>query len=270
MGRIKNTVYCIVTFPFQYFSKDMGKRVVWLGRKSLVPPFATHWAVRVGTNEWYEIDGAGKKNKGERNTINGDWSGEAYSSWKSRAGAKATHAAGSTTKSEGEIERWNKQFLRDHPYYNVVGDNCQLYAQNFIEWLTDGVYDLPTMEAGLGDWESGANASAINNEQCAMARATTGKAGAKGTIMGCEAEGPSAGAGVNAGEGGYGAFAEASLVRVEASAGPVSARFEPNLYTGAGIRDGTAEFKLLGFGFHAGRRGVGWNTPLGGVNCCIS
>ena len=54
------------------------KTVVWLGRKSLLPPLATHWAVRVGDFDWYEVDGAGKKDTGEINTINGSQSGEAY------------------------------------------------------------------------------------------------------------------------------------------------------------------------------------------------
>ena len=123
------------------------KRVVMLGRKPFLPPLATHWAVRVGTNQWYEIDGAGKRNKGDRNTINGGLTGKAFKAIidikgkkTSRAGAKATHLAGRTYKSDAEIKRWNKKFLSKHPKYNLMVVNCQVYTQDFVQWLTDGVY----------------------------------------------------------------------------------------------------------------------------------
>ena len=96
------------------------------------------------------------------------------------------------------------------------------------------------------------------------AHATTGKAGAQWKIVGVEAEGPNAGAGVNwdPSHGNAGAFAEAALGRAEAQVGPVGARLEPNLNTGAGFRDGQLQVKALGFGVTTGK-GFGFHTPLG-------
>ena len=125
----------------------MGREVtVWLGRKTLRFPIATHWAVRVGDYEWYEIDGAGKS-EGEDNTINGDFPGTAYlNSRHSRLGAVATHAAGCTKKFDADIISFNQKFLAEHPKYKVITCNCQVYAVAFIQWLTDGACELPLME----------------------------------------------------------------------------------------------------------------------------
>jgi hypothetical protein len=44
--------------------------------------------------------------------------------------------------------------------------------------------------------------------------------------------------------------------------------FEPNINTGAGVRDGNLDVHVLGFGTRIGADGVEINTPLGGVNAC--
>jgi len=119
---------------------------------------------------------------------------------------------------------------------------------------------------GVHSWADGPNGSAIDGRSGAFASATTGKAGVQFTWYGGEVEEPSAAAGVLAGDGGYGAFTEASLGRVEGNMVFASARLEPNLNTGVGVRDGTFELNVLGFGFQVGRRGIGINTALGGVN----
>ena len=68
---------------------------------------------------------------------------------------------------------------------------------------------------------------------------------------------------------GLGAFADASLGRVEASAGPVGVHLDANINTGVGARNGNVEAHLLGFGGRAGADGVEINTPLGGANCAL-
>merc|ERR1712136_569676 len=121
-------------------------------------------------------------------------------------------------------------------------------------------------EAGVDAWADGPNGSKIDAKDCAFARATMGKAGFQGTFYGGEVEGPSAAAGAYGGSGSYGMSSEASLGRVEGNVGFVAARIEPNVNTGVGIRDETVEANFLGFGFQIGRRGLGINTPLGGLN----
>ena len=46
----------------------------------------------------------------------------------------------------------------------------------------------------------------------------------------------------------------------------VGARIEPNINTGAGLRQGNLQVKVLGFGGAIGKDGLGLSTPLGGVS----
>ena len=79
--------------------------------------------------------------------------------------------------------------------------------------------------------------------------------------------GPSAQA--SAGFGAWAGGLGASLVRAEANLGPVGGvHLEPNLNTGAGVRDGNLDVHLLGFGTRIGAHGLEINTPIGGVNAC--
>ena len=184
------------------------KELVWLGRKPIAgikdASFAYHWAVKIGADgeagDWYEVDGAGKRGKGDRNTINGCDTGRPYWGQESRNNAKAYFLAGHTTKSEDEIAEFNREWLRKHPWYDAVADNCQIFSYDLIQFATDGLFNLPPMEAGVGAWADAFKAKATNTKTYAGARATTGKAGAQGTWYGAEAEGPSAGAEVRAGQ----------------------------------------------------------------------
>jgi len=119
----------------------MLKRTVWLGRCSFKDGITSppRWAVRVGDHDWYEIDTDDRSLLSHRGVV-------------SRSGIQATLAAGATVKSSTEIEEWNRKFVDEHQYFNVMGDNCQLYAHNLIQWLTDSVYDTPYVEAGVGVW----------------------------------------------------------------------------------------------------------------------
>lgn len=78
--------------------------------------------------------------------------------------------------------------------------------------------------------------------------------------MSFEFEGPAAGTEVSKDYAGV----EASLGRAEGQVGPVGARVEPNLNTGAGIKDGQVITKFAGFGVTAGK-GFGIHTPLGSL-----
>jgi len=118
----------------------MLKRTVWLGRCSSKDGISSspRWAVRVGDHDWYEID-IDRSLRSHRGDV-------------SRSGIQATLTAGTTVKSSTEIEEWNRKFVEEHQYFNVMGDNCQLYAHDLIQWLTDSVYDTPYVEAGVGVW----------------------------------------------------------------------------------------------------------------------
>jgi len=124
-------------------------REVWFGELRLLP-VAHHWAVRVGPDHWYEVDGTGKMDRGE-NTINSGRSGHPYRSvQESSIGARCSQMApiGFTTKTNYEIARFNREYLERHPVYDFLKDNCQEYVYEFVDWLTDGeaTNKLPPME----------------------------------------------------------------------------------------------------------------------------
>ena len=66
-----------------------------------------------------------------------------------------------------------------------------------------------------------------------------------------------------------GAWANASLVRSELSAGPVGVHADLNVNTGAGVRGGNLDVHLLGFGGKVGADGVTIDTPVGGAKCVV-
>ena len=63
-----------------------------------------------------------------------------------------------------------------------------------------------------------------------------------------------------------GAWANASLVRSELSAGPVGVHVDLNVNTGAGVRGGNLDVHALGFGGKIGADGITLDTPIGGVS----
>ena len=64
-------------------------------------------------------------------------------------------------------------------------------------------------------------------------------------------------------KGDVGPSMECSLGKVEARVGRVGARLQPNINTGAAVKQGSVDVKLLGFGGNVGKKGMGLSTPLG-------
>jgi len=144
------------------------------------------------------------------------------------------------------------------------------------DFLCDGAARLPKMEAGIRDTDQGIqgvwqgpSAWCVDTSDIGFAEATTGRVEVQDGIFNAQAEGPSARARALCGEGGIGAFAEASLGRAEANLGPLGLRLEPNVNTGIGVQNGNVEANLLGFGFAVGQDGGRLNTPVGGLNCTV-
>ena len=68
---------------------------------------------------------------------------------------------------------------------------------------------------------------------------------------------------------GFGAWADACILRSEVSAGPVGVHLGPNVNTGVGVRRGNVDLHILGSGVKLGRGGVTLDTPVGGAKCLI-
>lgn len=243
----------------------MPKRTVQLGSKILVATFANHWAVKIG-DTWYEVDGAGKNANNSKNNISTKVGGST-----SKNGAKLLEGGivGTSDKTDKEIQKFIETWISNNPTYDVWTANCQKFVTDITVWATNGACKLPPMEAGDGAHGYGPSAFAGAKNGEATAHAGTGHAEAQGGVFRVSADGPAAGASAMAGETGFGAFGEASLGKVEVSAGPVRAHLEPNINTGVGMRNGNVEATFLGTGFKVGKNGVGVRTPLGGADCSI-
>ena len=68
---------------------------------------------------------------------------------------------------------------------------------------------------------------------------------------------------------GLGAFADVSLARVEASAGPVGVHLDLNVNTGIGARNGNVEAHVMGWGVKVGVDGFELDTPIFGAKCTL-
>lgn len=237
---------------------------VVLGRKILVPYVATHWAVKVG-DTWYEVEGASKNDSNKENKIKTSYGSVAASGAAPIGGG----LVGTTTKTTAQIESWKQQWLHRNPYYDFTTTNCQKFVKEFCDFLCDGTAKLIKMEAGTRGYGQAPGAWSAAEDGTAAAEATAGLAEAQHGIANAQAEGPSARARALCGREGFGAFAEASAGRAEGNLGPIGVRLEPNINTGAGMRNGNLEGNLLGFGGAVGQDGVRINTPLGGANCTV-
>ena len=224
---------------------------------------AYHWAVKVD-DDIYEIERRGSK-KNKQNSINGSREGKPKR--ESRDPNAFLLLAGATKKTDEEILEFNKNWIEKYPVYDALTDNCQTYTLDFVQFLIGGSFVLPIPQAGDCAWADGPSCHSISTDNFAQAKATTGKAGAQWGVLAAEAEGPMAGAsaGADLKSGNLGAFAEASLGRVEGKVGPARVRLEPNVNSGIGAKDGQAQAKLLGFGLSADSKGVGISTPLGSI-----
>ena len=239
-------------------------RTIKLGRKSAFLN-ALHWAVKVGP-VWYEI---APDRKGKTNQIDRSYGDAAESG----AGSLGGEIVGQTSKSDGEIDRFIENWLKQNPRYYVFADNCQKFAYEFIVFLTDGVnfrlphrFDAALTAKGLSMKE---DSFVINEGGNAIARIGTGETRASAGYFNAMYRGPAYEAQAVAGPG-VGAWVGASPVgRAEVNLGSLGGiHLEPNLNTGLGLRDGNLDVHLAGFGVRAGADGLEVNTPLGGVNAC--
>ena len=226
-------------------------------------PFATHWAVQV-LDTWFEVAGASKEanetpmaivvSHGKRSAVGADvW--------------RFGHV-GVTRKGDDAIEQFIDEWKGRNPRYGFARDNCQKFAREFIDWLTDNQHrPLPMMDAGLGGnrahgpaaW-SGAEAS--DHTLVAYAGATVADMQGHQVLLNGELKGPNASAAALLGQHGVGAFSEAELGRTEGGFGPLRAALHLNVNTGVGFRNKGIEAHVLGVGFALGLNGVSLSLPV--------
>ena len=238
-------------------------RQVKLGRIAMIgSPVAYHWAVQVG-DTWYEIDG-GKSSPNSVTKHKG-------SSAASGAGSLGGELVGETDATNDEIEKWIDRWLNRNPDYETLTANCQKFAYEFMEWLTDGNFicshrfnaadTTSNNDVNIRSFRRAEDGNAVARISDAEARASYAYGSISARTLHAQAQavaGP-----------GLGAWADASAFKVEASLGNVvGAHLEPNVNTGVGVRNGNVDVHLLGFGGKIGADGIELNTPLGGVNAC--
>ena len=239
-------------------------RQVKLGRKAMIgSPVAYHWAVQVG-DTWYEIDGG----KSSPNSVT-KHKGSAAASW---AGSLGGELVGETDATNDEIEEWIGRWLGRYPDYETLTANCQKFAYEFMEWLTDGNFTCShrfnAADTTVDDIKKGVRSFCRAEDGNAVARVTTTEARKSYAYGSVSARSVHAQAQAVAGPG-LGAWADASAFKAEASLGNVvGVHLEPNVNTGVGVRNGNVDVHLLGFGGKIGADGIELNTPLGGVNAC--
>ena len=110
--------------------------------------FGYHWGVQVDDYFWkperFEVDRKGKIS---------------YAKWyapvetasykgKSKGGAGNAQMVGITTKTDDKIKEFSNQWLKQHPDYNLLTENCQTYAADLIKFLCgpDAENSLPWQE----------------------------------------------------------------------------------------------------------------------------
>ncbi|CAB4007590.1 Hypothetical predicted protein [Paramuricea clavata] len=241
-------------------------RAVKLGRKAMLgTPLAYHWAVSVG-NTWYEIEGKGEN---KRNSVGTSHGFAAASS----AGALGGELVGETDATDSEIDAWIEEWISRNPDYQPFLANCQKFAYEFMDWLTKGNFNVShrfnAAHANLHlEERKGLKSFARAEDGNAIARYTTSEVRKSAGVVSLSGRSIHAQAQAVAGPG-FGAWADASGFKLEAAYGNVvGAHIEPNLNTGAGIRNGNLDVHLAGFGGKIGADGIELNTPLGGVNAC--
>ena len=238
-------------------------RQVKLGRKAMIgSPVAYHWAVQVG-DTWYEIDGG----KNSPNSVT-KHKGSAAASW---AGLFGGELVGETNATNDEIKKWIDRWLDTNPDYEALTANCQKFAYEFMEWLTDGNFicshrfnaadTTSNNDVNIRSFRRAEDGNAVARISDAEARKSYAYGSVSSRALHVQAQavaGP-----------GLGAWVDASFSKFEASFGNVvGAHFEPNVNTGVGVRNGNVDVHLLGFGGKIGADGIELNTPLGGVNAC--
>mmetsp|Transcript_58522 Transcript_58522/g.164080 ORF Transcript_58522/g.164080 Transcript_58522/m.164080 type:complete len:243 (+) Transcript_58522:70-798(+) len=239
--------------------------LVVLGRKILAP-FASHWALKVG-GVWYELMGASKKDDNAKNEVS-----RRRGSKCSELGASPSlgGVVGTTHESEAEIASFIESWLGQHPIYNLMTCNCQMFVKDLADFVCEGHARLPMMDSGLRDHGGGSDSWSLAATCKSVARASVGRSEIQHGIFKFQAEGPNAGVeAIARNDEGFGVFADASLARVSGHIGPVGVRFEPNLNTGYGVRSGNFEANALGFGIKLGQDGIGVQSPIMGAECAV-
>jgi len=247
-------------------------REVWLGTKRIGDTkLLHHWAIKVG-DYWYEVDGASKETKGGQITINGGGKDRGFlgppyqSQYYSRNGAETNRLITTTSKSDADVEEFNRQWLRRNPIYGITDSNCQKYVYELADYLADdGRVNLPIPEGGQVNIANGPGGFVSASEDYLVCSGSAGKWSGACNIA-AEIEGPSAGISVGNHPDCRGAMVKASVVRVEDRIGPVRAHAGLNFDTGVGVHDGDVHFKFLGFGASVGSSGVGISIPFLGLN----
>lgn len=111
---------------------------------------AEHWALKFdfrGQTLFYEVAGASKKESGKLNEI----------FWHTDASKYSHEKLCTTIKYYGDInslkkiiQKWCIDWLKNHPTYDLHGDNCQKFVQDFLLSVEDGTF-VPTQHQSIGE-----------------------------------------------------------------------------------------------------------------------
>ena len=63
-----------------------------------------------------------------------------------RSGAKVSKKVGNTTKTNNDIDTFNKIYIRENPEYSFVSNNCQHYVYALVKMLCGDTSLLPMLE----------------------------------------------------------------------------------------------------------------------------
>lgn len=124
-------------------------RTVYLGKKHILGVgdvtkgviTTDHWAVKLDSF-WWDIPGASPLERGENiarhrhESVVDDM--------------EIVAVVATTTRTDEEIEVFNKEWRIKHPYYNIVTHNCQCYSTDLSEFLCPGSSE----KMGLTDVQS--------------------------------------------------------------------------------------------------------------------
>jgi hypothetical protein len=222
-------------------------RAVKLGRSPMDGfPLTYHWAVKVG-NTWYEIHGFAASSAGDE-------------------------LVGETGATDTQINVWVGEWRSRNSGNSVSLDNCQTFAYALIAWLTNGNFSIPhRFNVAYGDMPArrGFQRFARVEDGNLIARYTTCEYRKSAGALSMSLRSIHAQTQAVAGPEGVGAWTDISGGKLEAAYGNwIGGHIEPNLNTGAGVRNGNLDVHLLGFGAKVGFDGIEVDSPLGGVNAC--
>lgn len=245
----------------------MVKRKVYIGSTKIsdwIP--AEHWAVKVG-NTWYEIAGAGKSGKGQRNIVRVSYGGD-----KSKGGAVIVGCSvGTTERDDEDIESFNDRWLKKHPTYKALWGNCQIYARELVTYCCGLSVAWPKgliiqSSAPTGSARMDTYFRSDTNRGNAGLGFTTFE-GSVGPLSG-RVGGPRVGYQVSSDEKDPGIFVDIEACRAEANLTYAKAAFAPNVSTGIGIRNNNFEASFCGTGIGVGEDGLKLKTPLFEATVC--